>query len=205
MIQRPRNRQGRKQQNNQNNKQPPVRGGGDSRKRSNGSSSHSLSLVPTVRQVISGAHVSIVLKIDQPTGHQVQGTVAEVLTSGDHPRGIKVKLVDGRVGRVQRMITEAEAKAGSSGLTNLDRNGEPSVTSHLAASSNQSCFRNSFIRQESGMNPTPVGFNLEQGAGNCGQDFGRTSSDSTTQICPVCYDFEGDEVAIAHHVDFHFA
>ncbi|KAJ3901626.1 hypothetical protein F5879DRAFT_1047403 [Lentinula edodes] len=195
MIQRPRNRQGRKQQNNQNNKQPPVRGG-----------------------VISGAHVSIVLKIDQPTGHQVQGTVAEVLTSGDHPRGIKVKLVNGRVGRVQRMITEAEAKAGSSGLTNLDRNGEPSVTSHPAASSsNQSCFRNSFIREESGMNPTPVGFNLgdffprdvflppEEGAGNCGQDFGRTSSDSTTQICPVCYDFEGDEVAVAHHVDFHFA
>ncbi|KAJ3935940.1 MAG: hypothetical protein NXY57DRAFT_1046402 [Lentinula lateritia] len=202
MIQRPRNRQGRKQQNHQNNKQPPARGGGDSQKRSNGS--HSLSLVPTVRQVISGAHVSIVLKIDQPTGLQVQGTVAEVLTSGDHPRGIKVKLVDGRVGRVQRMITEAEAKAGSSGLTNLDRNGEPSVTSHLAASSsNQSCFRNSFIREESGMNPTLVGFNL--GDFFPRDDFGRTSSDSTTQICPVCYDFEGDEVAVAHHVDFHFA
>ena len=49
----------------------------------------------------------------KPTGRQVQGTVADVLTSGNHPHGIKVRLVDGRVGRVQRMATEDEARAGS--------------------------------------------------------------------------------------------
>ncbi|RYP34039.1 hypothetical protein DL767_004481 [Monosporascus sp. MG133] len=39
----------------------------------------------------------------QRTGREVQGTVREVLTRGDHHRGIKVRLTDGRIGRVQRM------------------------------------------------------------------------------------------------------
>jgi uncharacterized repeat protein (TIGR03833 family) len=66
----------------------------------------SSSNVLSSHQVVPGAHVSIILKIDQPTGRQVQGTVAEVLTSGDHHRGVKVRLVDGRVGSVQRIVTE---------------------------------------------------------------------------------------------------
>ena len=61
--------------------------------------------VPNVTQVIPGAAVSIVLKADQPTGRQVQGIVGNVLTRGNHPRGIKVRLSDGRVGRVQKMHT----------------------------------------------------------------------------------------------------
>ncbi|ETS83122.1 hypothetical protein PFICI_04998 [Pestalotiopsis fici W106-1] len=59
--------------------------------------------VPNVRQVVPGAGVSIVLKADQRTGREVQGFVKDVLTRGDHHRGIKVRLVDGRIGRVQRM------------------------------------------------------------------------------------------------------
>lgn len=68
--------------------------------------------VPTTQQVIVGAPVSIVLKVDQPTGREVQGIVAELLTNENHPRGIKVRLQDGRVGRVQRMASEEAAKAG---------------------------------------------------------------------------------------------
>ncbi|ORY64807.1 uncharacterized protein BCR38DRAFT_408573 [Pseudomassariella vexata] len=60
-------------------------------------------------QVIPGANVSIVLKADQRTGCEVQGVVQNVLTRGDHHRGIKVRLTDGRIGRVQRMSSSASA------------------------------------------------------------------------------------------------
>lgn len=49
-----------------------------------------------------GAEVDIVLKADQRTGKLTHGKVAEILTSSIfHPRGIKVRLEDGQVGRVQ--------------------------------------------------------------------------------------------------------
>lgn len=49
-----------------------------------------------------GAEVDIVLKADQRTGRLTHGKVAEILTSSAfHPRGIKVRLEDGQVGRVQ--------------------------------------------------------------------------------------------------------
>ena len=49
-----------------------------------------------------GAEVEVVLKADQRTGKLTRGTVAEILTSSSfHPRGIKVRLKDGQVGRVQ--------------------------------------------------------------------------------------------------------
>lgn len=51
-----------------------------------------------------GAAVDIVLKADQATGKLTNGVVKAVLTdSKTHPRGIKVQLEDGRVGRVQRI------------------------------------------------------------------------------------------------------
>jgi len=107
--------------------------------------------VPNVSQVMSGAFVSIVLKIDQPTGREVQGIVADVLTNGNHPRGMKVRLVDGRVGRVQRMISEEEARAGSKGLSGLGRNGEGSnaqVSTGSAASSSRFTNRYRDVREE---------------------------------------------------------
>lgn len=56
-----------------------------------------------------GDTVDIVLKVDQPTGKLTRGTVKNILTnSPTHPRGIKVRLEDGRVGRVQKIITEQE-------------------------------------------------------------------------------------------------
>ena len=48
--------------------------------------------------------VAIVLKQDQRTGKQTVGVVKDLLTnSAFHPHGIKVRLEDGQVGRVQEV------------------------------------------------------------------------------------------------------
>lgn len=76
--------------------------------------------MPTIREVVPGAGVNIVLKADQPTGRTVQGVIGDVLTRGNHPRGIKVRLTDGRVGRVQTMSSSAAStSAQPSGPVNL--------------------------------------------------------------------------------------
>ena len=55
-----------------------------------------------------GMLVRIVLKKDQRSGLLTEGIVERILTSApDHPHGIKVRLVDGQVGRV-REIAEQE-------------------------------------------------------------------------------------------------
>jgi uncharacterized repeat protein (TIGR03833 family) len=52
-----------------------------------------------------GARVRIVLKQDQRSGALTEGTVREILTrSAAHPHGIKVRLTDGRVGRVKEIL-----------------------------------------------------------------------------------------------------
>ena len=60
----------------------------------------------TVRSNIKiGAVVNVVQKQDQGTGKLTQGVVARMLTnSPKHPRGIKVRLESGIVGRVQEII-----------------------------------------------------------------------------------------------------
>lgn len=52
-----------------------------------------------------GLQVEIVLKKDQPTGKRTSGTVGRILTNSPvHHRGIKVMLLDGKVGRVQNIL-----------------------------------------------------------------------------------------------------
>ncbi|MGF9963417.1 YwbE family protein [Bacillus rhizoplanae] len=52
-----------------------------------------------------GLEVDIVLKQDQRTGKLTRGIVKNILTnSPSHPHGIKVRLQDGQVGRVQHII-----------------------------------------------------------------------------------------------------
>ena len=52
-----------------------------------------------------GSEVEIVLKADQKTGTLTHGIVAEILTNSSfHQRGIKVRLKDGQVGRVQNIL-----------------------------------------------------------------------------------------------------
>jgi uncharacterized repeat protein (TIGR03833 family) len=51
--------------------------------------------------------VEIVLKEDQRTGKRSIGIVRDILTSAPyHPHGIKVRLEDGRVGRVQGILSD---------------------------------------------------------------------------------------------------
>ncbi len=55
-----------------------------------------------------GQLVVIVLKKDQRTGVQTIGVVKDILTSAaHHTRGIKVRLEDGQIGRVQEILDDA--------------------------------------------------------------------------------------------------
>jgi uncharacterized repeat protein (TIGR03833 family) len=57
------------------------------------------------KNIKPGMTVAIVLKQDQQTGKQTTGVVKDLLTNSDHhPHGIKVRLTDGQVGRVQNLI-----------------------------------------------------------------------------------------------------
>ena len=52
-----------------------------------------------------GLLVAIVLKEDQRTNNLTEGIVKDILTkSPRHPRGIKVRLVTGEVGRVKEIL-----------------------------------------------------------------------------------------------------
>lgn len=54
-----------------------------------------------------GMVVNIVLKKDQRTGNLTEGIVKDLLTSAPfHHRGIKVRLEDGQIGRVQEILEE---------------------------------------------------------------------------------------------------
>jgi uncharacterized repeat protein (TIGR03833 family) len=58
-----------------------------------------------------GMTVLIVLKQDQRTGKLTKGIVKELLTkSPNHPHGIKVRLLDGQVGRVKEILNDTETR-----------------------------------------------------------------------------------------------
>ena len=53
--------------------------------------------------------VRIVTKKDQPSGRLTTGVVKDILTSSrTHPRGIKVRLQDGQIGRVREIVAEGD-------------------------------------------------------------------------------------------------
>lgn len=57
------------------------------------------------KDIKPGAKVDIVLKKDQHTGRLTRGVVKDILTkSASHPHGIKVRLTDGQVGRVHKIL-----------------------------------------------------------------------------------------------------
>ncbi len=60
----------------------------------------------TIRKnVPPGTQVMVVKKEHQRTGQLTQGVVKDILTSSaQHHRGIKVRLTDGVIGRVQEII-----------------------------------------------------------------------------------------------------
>lgn len=63
-----------------------------------------MTALPTRRELGPGLTVWIVLKKDQHTGKLTKGIVKDILTtSSTHPHGIKVRLQNGLVGRVQKL------------------------------------------------------------------------------------------------------
>ncbi len=57
------------------------------------------------KNIRAGLKVAVVLKQDQRTGKRTVGIVKDLLTnSANHPHGIKVRLTDGQVGRVQEIL-----------------------------------------------------------------------------------------------------
>ncbi len=57
------------------------------------------------KNIKAGTKVKIVQKEHQRTGQLTEGIVKDLLTnSAIHPRGIKVRLVGGIVGRVQEIL-----------------------------------------------------------------------------------------------------
>lgn len=64
---------------------------------------------PQRKNIRPGLTVAIVLKQDQRTGKQTVGIVKDLLTnSPTHPHGIKVRLTDGQVGRVQEVFDKED-------------------------------------------------------------------------------------------------
>ncbi len=61
--------------------------------------------VPSRSEIRPGMRVQIVEKQNQRSGLLTEGVVGRILTkSPTHPHGIKVMLVDGKVGRVQAIL-----------------------------------------------------------------------------------------------------
>lgn len=63
----------------------------------------------TRADVKPGQLVNIVLKKDQRTGELTEGIVRNILTSAPyHHRGIKVRLDDGQIGRIQEILPDED-------------------------------------------------------------------------------------------------
>ena len=57
------------------------------------------------KQIKQGIRVQIVLKQHQRSGELTDGVVKDILTnSSTNPHGIKVRLTDGKIGRVQSIV-----------------------------------------------------------------------------------------------------
>ncbi|KAI1635077.1 hypothetical protein F4809DRAFT_473859 [Biscogniauxia mediterranea] len=182
-------------------------------------------VVPRTTEVIPGASVNIVLKADQRTGRQVRGIVRDVLTRGDHHRGIKVRLTDGRIGRVQSMAPATSSASSSDSTATSDSPISPLDPQSSRGGRQRPPYRD--VRLDEPLDVAPAQIDLgayivppkRKGKGRKGnqtqtdhdQAESLTSSDHASRdlttaavTCPVCGAFEGDEAAVAHHVAAHF-
>ncbi|KAM0235308.1 hypothetical protein ACHAP5_009786 [Fusarium lateritium] len=183
---RPRNRQPRPPRQQQNNQ----RGGSSRPSRAPGTPQQAAGTVPTVQQVIPGASVYIILKEDQPTGTETKGIVQDLLTRGNHPRGIKVRLRGGQVGRVQRM-GDASAAAPV-----------PPEEPKAQATSSRFTMRYTDVRRDDEFATGPPPRSLADFMPDLDESLGPAPSAGVETVkCPFCDKFEGDEAAVTHHID----
>ncbi|KAI0997872.1 hypothetical protein K3495_g10318 [Podosphaera aphanis] len=171
--------------------------------------------VPTAQQVMPSVSVSIVLKKDQATGHEVQGCVSRVLTRGNHPRGIKVRLIDGRVGRVQRLVCASEVDervemspqpiigTGSSAHPYADIRFD--ANAHVDPERHEASLEDFVVVKRKGRTKAMAKDSQATSAHDNHAEDGTVRQKSTMVLCPVCEDFQGDEAAVSHHVNSHFS
>ncbi|KAH9859697.1 hypothetical protein IAQ61_011478 [Plenodomus lingam] len=229
--------------------QAPIQGPRSARGRDHITHHDSPTPPPRHAHIHPATPVSIILKADQPTGHRVHGIVATLLTRGDHPRGVKVRLRDGRVGRVQALVSQEEGERGEALVggagARLGRDGEGgrggvgSGHGFLGGRIERDArLDDGYVYDEERRGNTGVslglfaaledadrgvsrrkgrgkGKGIERGMSEAmgsrdgdgdwvaaaAQDGGDTEKVAT---CPVCGEFEGDETAVAHHVEQHF-
>ncbi len=61
------------------------------------------------KDIKRGQLVHIILKKDQRSGNLTEGIVKDILTSApQHSRGIKVRLMDGSIGRVAEILNDED-------------------------------------------------------------------------------------------------
>ncbi|KAG5925013.1 hypothetical protein E4U53_003361 [Claviceps sorghi] len=189
-MNRPRNRQPRHGPKDSSDSRTPARSSPATPQQASGT-------VPSLRQVVPGASVFIILKQDQPTGKETAGVVAELLTRGNHPRGIKVRLQDGQVGRVQRMGDESTAQTDAARIHN--QASRPTRFSHRYTDVRRDVDYPSEPPSRSLVDffPPAPGENT-----NVGSDAERfVPSASAAVSCPLCDSFEGDEIAVTRHIE----
>jgi hypothetical protein len=123
------------------------------------------------------------------------------------------------------MTSEEAAKAGSAGLSGFGRNGEMGGSNDDMAILGSNTFPTgcySDFRVDESSGPPSGGLSLEdyivaKGKGKTQRKRGNKpeldldetpgnipNPESLAVTCPVCDDFEGDEAAVAHHVNTHF-
>lgn len=179
-MNRPRNRQPRHGPRNNSHSGTPSRGSAATPQQAAGT-------VPTLLQVVPGASVLIILKEDQSTGKETAGVVAELLTRGNHPRGIKVRLQSGQVGRVQRMGNEPAAQTAAA------------ETYKNSSQSTRFSRRYTDVRNDRDYPPEPPSRSLA--------DFLPPSHGEGINVdyvaidCPFCDSFDGDETAVTYHIE----
>ena len=215
-MNRPRNRQPRP--NRQSQGQPRRGGGGSSNTHSHANErstpatpQQASGTVPLARQVNPGVNVYVILKEDQSTGRETQGVVQDVLTSGDHWRGVKVRLRGGLVGRVQRLVDESNPSSETTG------EGEENLDGRVSASApprGRFAGRYTDIRQDEELEEPPprsladfIRFPDEEQGESARGDEGFAADGQQHDFkgagikCPICEAFEGDEMAVTHHIE----
>ncbi|KAG6029944.1 hypothetical protein E4U19_000726 [Claviceps sp. Clav32 group G5] len=162
-----------------------------------GTAQQAAGTVPSLRQVVPGASVFIILKEDQPTGKETAGVVAQVLTRGNHPRGIKVRLHDGQVGRVQRMGADATAQIPATAMSN--KTARPTRPSHQYTD-----IRNDLEHPSEPPSRSLAAFFPPSPGESASEQLTAERAVTSAYVavrCPMCDSFEGDETAVTYHIE----